>query len=364
MKKTLLLVSCLLSLHSIAQSEISPIINNTPLPSSKAMWDIQLSIDATTAAGISGQAAVAFYDDEFWTSMWASDTIIRYTSGGILIQKLVIPGVSNTRSITSDGTNLYFANASNSISVVDPLTLSVTSTITSAASVTSRFLTYDASLDGGTGGFWTGDFNTDIEAIDMAGNELTVIPAATHTLTGMYGAAIDGTILWIFHQGGANSSEMTALSTVTGTPTLVTRDVFTDFSATYSLTSGLAGGAFITSDLVFGEKSLIGLLQGTPSNLIVAYELANIAALEENDLGGTNVYPVPASDLLNIQFATNLKSDASVSLIDINGRTILNEFAKQGSISINFDVSSIAGGVYQLVVQSNEDQFEKRIVIR
>ncbi len=364
MKRTLLAVACFFALQTQAQSEMSPVIDNTPLSSTKALWDIQFSADVTTASSSAGQAAVAFVNNEFWTSMWASDTLIRYSATGAFIQKFTIAGLSGTRSITYDGTNLYMGNATNTIYIVDPGTQAVTGTITSSAVASSRFLTYDPSLDGGAGGFWTGNFNTDIEAISMTGTLLATIPAATHTLTGMYGAAVDGTTLWVFHQGGANTSQMSGISTVSGAPTFETRDVFLDFNSTYGLTSGLAGGAFITSDFMTGQKSLVGLLQGSPSNLIVVYDPEGTSSVIETELEGTNVYPVPTSDVLNVDFGAALNADATVTLVDINGRVVYSETADQGAHTMNFDVSSYAAGVYQLIVQSNEDKFEQRVIIK
>lgn len=364
MKRTLLAVACLFALQSQAQSEMSPVIDNTPLSSSKALWDIQFSTDVTTSSGSSGQAAVAFVNNEFWTSRWANDTLIRYSSTGAFIQKFTIAGLSGTRSITYDGTNLYMGNATNTIYVVDPGTQAVTGTITSSAASTSRFLAYDATLDGGSGGFWTGNFNTDIEAISMTGTLLATIPAATHTLTGMYGAAVDGTTLWVFHQGGANASQMSGISTVSGAPNFETRDVFTDFQSTYGLSTGLAGGAFVTSDFMTGQKSLIGLLQGDPTNLIVVYNPEGTSSVIETELEGTNVYPVPTSDVLNVDFGSALNSDATVTLVDVNGRVIFNETADQGANTMKFDVSNYAAGVYQLIVQSSDDKFEQRVIIK
>ncbi len=264
-------------------AELAPMHSTTPVAGSKALWDLQFSTDVTTAAnGSVGQAAVAYFNDEFWTSMWSSDTLIRYTSSGVLISKLTISGVSGVRSITTDGTNLYMGNATNTIFVVDPVTQTLTSTITSAASVAARFVAYDPTLDAGAGGFWTGNFSTDIVAIDMSGAVLSTIPASTHGLTGMYGAAVDnvssgGPYLWIFDQSGTNASQFRALQLPSGTPTVYTHDVFPDISTTHSLTSGLAGGAFFTTSFIPGESSLIGLVQSSPDNVIAVYD-ANIPA--------------------------------------------------------------------------------------
>ncbi len=368
MKKILFSAVCLLTFNSLAQmaeiteqstltpnygaAEASPVMNNKPMASSKALWDVQFSADVTTAAnGSVGQAAVAYINNEIWTSMWASDTIIRYTSAGAFISKFIIAGVSGTRSMTTDGVNLYIGNATNTIFVVNPGTQTLSSTITSAAAVSSRFLTYDPTLNGGAGGFWTGNFNTDIAAIDMSGAVLSTIPAATHTLSGMYGAAVDnvsfgGPYLWVFHQGGANNTEITALSLPAGTPSVYTHDALPDLTTPYSLTSGLAGGAFFTTSFA-AQPTLFGLVQGTPVNVVVAYEI-NISAaswdVAVNSVRPTEGYTkVPLSQIFSETFTADYQN-LSTSSVD----TIYGDFDfYYNSVLVNsetFQAANVASG--------------------
>ncbi len=270
-----------------AQSEKAPQTSNNAtlqrqsnLTQAKAQWDMQMSFNATdSTAGSTGMAAIAMVNNEIWTSKWASDTLIRFDIDGTMIEKFIIAGLTGTRSITSDGTYLYIGTNTNTIYRVDPVTKTLAPPhITSASLNTSRFLTYDATLNSGAGGFWTGNFNTDIDALSMTGTVLSSIPAATHTLTGMYGAAVDnysagGPYLWVFHQSGTNNSQVSAIALTTGYPTLITYDMIPPLQTTYGVTSGLAGGCFITNQLIPGEISFMGMLQGTPDNIAFAIEL-------------------------------------------------------------------------------------------
>jgi hypothetical protein len=335
MKKSTLLISfLLLGMSAIGQNveptifgnenssaEKAPYKKSKPGIMSKALWDIQLLTDVTASSGSLGQAAVAFHNNEFWTSTWANDTLIRYSNTGALIQKFVITGLTGTRSITSDGTNLYMGKATNVISIVNPTTLTVTGTITAPAA--ARFLTYDATLNGGAGGFWLGNFSTDIISIDMSGTLLSTIPAATHGLTGMYGAAIDNTslggpYLWVHNQGGASQDQFTALQMPSGTPTVLGRDVLPDLSS-LGITSSLAGGAFVTNSLVSGQTSLIGLCQGTPTNAIIAYELSvpsSIIDVSANSLRPQKGYTqIPESQVFGEVFDITY-SNASTQMLD------------------------------------------------
>jgi len=323
----IVLIAVCLSFFASAQSEQAPPATNnlflnhqsttSPL---KAHWDVQLSFNATdSAAGSIGQAAIALVNNEIWTSKWASDTMIRFDIDGTMIEKFSIAGLTGTRSITSDGTYLYFGTNTNTIYRVDPVTKTLAPPhITSAAINTSRFLTYDATLNGGAGGFWSGNFNTDIEAISMTGTLLTSIPATTHTLTGMYGAAVDnystgGPYLWVFHQGGANNSQVTAISLTTGLPTTFTYDMFPVLQSIYGSTSGLAGGCFVTNQLIPGEVSFMGLFQGTPENIVFAIELDPTVIID--DIIAVSLRPqhgytqIPASQVFVENFEAGFRLD-------------------------------------------------------
>lgn len=255
--------------------------NNNGTAGAAALWDIQFDTNATAAAsGTVSQAAALYFNGEYWASQWNSDTLLRYNANGTLISKFQISGLTGTRSLTTDGTNLFAGTAGNTIYQINPGTQALTGTIASQAAVTARFVTYDPTLDGGNGGFWIGNFNTDIVSISMTGTVLSTIPIATHTLSGMYGAAYDGfssggPYLWVFNQGGPNSSSIDQLQLPAGTPTGVTRDVFLDFNTTYSLQTGLAGGLFVAQGIVSGQNSIGGMLQGNPSNVLFAYELSD-----------------------------------------------------------------------------------------
>lgn len=288
MKKTIIATfAACLAVFATAQSDIAPQANkNAALTQKtvtvplKAQWDLQTSFNVTdSTAGSVGWAAIAYFNNEIWASKWQSDTLARFNTNGTLIQKFLISGLTGTRSITTDGTYLYIGNNTNTIYRVDPATATLAPPhITSASVSTSRFLTYDATLNSGAGGFWTGNFNTDIDAISMSGTLLSSIPAATHTLTGMYGAAVDnsstgGPYLWVFHQGGTNSSQITSIDLATGLPTAFTYDIFPDLQTPYGLSSGLAGGCFITNQLVPGQLSFLGMYQGTPDNIAFAIEI-------------------------------------------------------------------------------------------
>jgi len=356
----------------IPQQEMNNTIQTKSNANDKALWDVQFSFNATSAAlGDVGMAAITFFNNEFWVSRWASDTLYRFSSTGVLISEFTISGLTGTRSLTTDGTYLYAGNASTTIYRINPSLLQLAPPhITSSSSVTARFCTYDATLNGGNGGFWIGNFSTDIVAISMSGAILSTIPATTHGLTGMYGAAIDNSTpgspyLWVFNQGGTNNSQLTALTLPAGTPsTTYNHDVFPDVSTTYSLTSGLAGGAFFTTNFVSGKSSVMCLLQGTPSNVIVVYEIASVVGI--NELSNTKdflIYPNPAKNNIQLDF-TNLSTDFNeLTIQDISGKSVLNKKINTNDKKLSLDLNDLPNGIYTISILSNNQVLHKKLTV-
>lgn len=382
MKKHLLFaVGCVLAGGALAQNqtmdinfgsaEAAPNLQYTPIPSSKAVWDVFTAIDVTTAsAGTVGQAGVAVINGDIWTTKWASDTILRFTAGGAFIDKITIAGVSGARSLTTDGTNVYVGNASNTISIIDPNTLTMTGTINSASANPSRFLTFDPTLDGGAGGFWTGNFNTDIDAISLTGAVLTTIPAATHTLTGMYGAAFDNSnpsapLLWVYHQAGANNSQVSVLYLQGGQPSGLTHDAFTEMSSQFGASSNLAGGAFFSTSFTPGQSSLLLLGQGTPNNGILVYDVnANFTGLDEATANEMRVYPNPSNGLVNMDLAQELSEAGTLTVVDLNGRVVYAQDLSLGTQSVSFELNGLQAGTYMMNVVSGATSMVRTLSIQ
>lgn len=164
----------------------------------------------------------------------------------------------------------------------------------------------------------------------MTGATLSTIPAATHGLTGMYGSSIDytstgGPYLWVFHQGGVNTTTLDRLQLPAGTSTGVTRDVFSDFRTTYSLTSGLSGGLFITDGLVAGQTTIGGLIQGVPGNILFGYELSDPNTTDPDmvatSISGGEYTSIPAAQVEPISFELNYENASPA-----NANTVLANF--------------------------------------
>lgn len=301
-----------------------------------AQWDLQFAYSASDTVGYQGNAGAYWTGTEFWMSQWSTDTLARMNAAGQLIEIFTIPGVSGTRSITSDGTNIYLGLATDQIAIVDPVTKTLTGAITitgGAVGIGSRVCTYDATLDGGNGGFYIGNFTSDIGVVSMTGATLAVIDQATHGRIGMYGGAVDnistgGPYLWVFEQSGNPSDAMISqLALPAGTWTGVSFDVDADLG----LPGSLAGGLYIASGLVTGQNTIGGLAQGAP-NALFGYEL----------------------DFVPIQIDAQLAVSNMVPGLSIVPKNQIPSYSFTGEVS-NFGQSGITSGTVDVEIEDLED---------
>jgi len=293
MKKiTLLIASFAMLVGANAQTEVAPFNPNKYSHNyDKALWDIQLDVDPTTV--VPSLAGVAWTGTEIWAAKWNSDTIVTYDAAGTSTGTFTIPTVIGTRSITTDGTSMYIGTAASTIYIVDKTTKSVTGTINVPVGDV-RYCTYDPTLDGGSGGFWTGNFTTDWTAVSMSGATLSSITAATHGLSSVYGLAYDpysagGPFLWAYDQGASGTGADIVQLTMTGTQTGVVHNTLLDLQGG---NTGIAGGLFITNSFSTGTSSIMGMNQGAS---LFAYELAGPTGI--NDVVNSNTFTIYPNQL-------------------------------------------------------------------
>ncbi len=246
------------------------------------MWDVIFEYDVSTITDQNSQAGCVHIGTEFWTSVWNSDLILRFDNDGNYIETTNLTDsngdvITGVRSMSWDGTNVWATNNTFTIYQIDVSSMSAVGSVNVVGfSDNVRFATFDANADGGNGGFWIGNFNTPVALVDLSGNILQSIPQTTHTLGGMYGAAIDnsspgGPYLWVFHQAGTPSDAIISqLQLPDATPTGIIRDASADFPG---VVDPLAGGMFIIEDWDgSGQRILGGILQNSP-DFMVGYEL-------------------------------------------------------------------------------------------
>ncbi|MEZ5056879.1 MAG: T9SS type A sorting domain-containing protein [Saprospiraceae bacterium] len=302
------------------------------------LWDVQFNYDLAAATpvgqGTAGMAAVTFVNDEFWISKWASDTLIRMDKDGNWIESFTIAGLTGTRALTWDGTYLYASNNSPTIYRIDPATKTLAPPHITTTFQQVRMCTYDSTANNNAGGFWVSNFNTDINLFGMDGTFLRSIRATTHLQTGMYGGAIDyetggATSLWIFSQSPPNNVTIAQIELTLGAPTGISRDAKIDVSANVS--GQLAGGMFVSDQIVPGERTLGGVLQGTPNRLF-GYTLAEPASLDYNMDGfkaAAGYTQVPMDHAGNMSFSASL---SNTGLDPIATPRLVVEISSNGSV--------------------------------
>lgn len=349
---------------------LGPVNPNTP----DALWDVRGQFNPTTLSGSVSLAGVAWTGSEWWITRWNNDSIWIFDAGFALVAGITIPGTATPtngiRSLTSDGTFLYSAaNLATGLKKIDPTTQSVVGTIpTPAIAGAVRWATYDPTADAGAGGFWIGNFGTDIWQMSMTGAVLNTIPAAIHGLTGMYGAAWDGTslpgvpYLWIHNQGdpqgGLSLCIMVQLDISNQALTGIQHDVDADLGNT----GGIAGGAYIGTVPPFTDASLIGLDQGVE---VIWYEFLPLSVNEIAKEINLNVYPNPSNGEFSVKLNLKNNEDISIQVTDVYGRVIMNDqLSKVSSVNKKYSLDNASKGNYVVKVSTSKGTATQVLVIK
>ena len=92
----------------------------------------------------------------------------------------------------------------------------------------------------------------------------------------------------------------------------------------------------------------INIYEGAPSDVLVANVLENGATIE-----GLSVYPNPADNELNVRFSIANAENAYLTIQDVSGKTVQNNFVKanSGANLVMMNTSSLAQGMYFLQVR-------------
>ncbi|UOX32443.1 T9SS type A sorting domain-containing protein [Flavobacterium sediminilitoris] len=230
------------------------------------MYDIGASI------GAAGNAGVVFINDQFWVSAWQSNNIYVLSNTGAFVEIFQVAGLSGTRFMTTDGINVYCGAASISIYVVDPITKTLTSTIsiTTTSNATARFCANNSSPAGAT--------------------------------------------------------------------------------------SSLAGGLFISTDVILGETILVGVSQATSSNFLYGMDVNTFSNLSVN-FSNFKLYPNPVKDSFVISYKD--ENMLNVSIHNLLGKQVMKTKISS-SIEI-VDVSNLSKGTY--IVSINSDNVHESFKI-
>jgi hypothetical protein len=277
--------------------ELSPRVTMPSGNETDDVWDVQYYYSVSTSSGTMGQAGAEFDGTYFYTTVWSSNTILKYDHDGNYIGTYTISGASQIRDLAYDGTYLYGGSGSTMIYEIDPATISVLGQIASPGNV--RAIAYDPTYDG----FWICDWATDIYLVGRDGSMIDVI--SNPGLSSMYGLAYDDVTgppsLWIFDQGGSGAV-LYQLDIGSGTLTGVTHDVLSDIS----VYNGIAGGLFLSTAYMPGTITLGGLIQGDLEDVVFGYELGTYNLWISIDPHQGNIEPGSSQEIMATFDATDL----------------------------------------------------------
>ena len=379
---------------------------------SRDTWDLLFEYDiTTTSSGLRGQSGIEFTGSAYYVTQWNQDRINKYDVNGKYIGSFEIQGASKLRDITWDGEYLYGGSIDPWFYQLDTNDMAVSMII--SAPVEVRGIAYDKQEDA----FWMCDWNTDIYLVNRQGTTIDTI--INPGIESIYGIAYDNFTgppsLWLFIQGDPGGT-LIQVDIETDSLTGCTQDVLSDVN-----TSGyaVAGGAFLSTEVVPGVVTLGGLIQAE-NDIIFGYELKPSSWLslekysgwleageseiieirfdgeeltweelyeakirftsdpnvpvEEVDVGfvlitaiedpgvenGFRIYPNPAGEQLFVELSDEIKI---ITIYDNNGRQVYSKKTdKNRSITIN--TTTFKTGLYLIeVLTENQHKIVRKVVI-
>ena len=253
----------------------------------RAIWDVAYSFDADTPSGLTGLAGSETDGTYIYAARWSGNEIAKFDAEGNFIETFSIPGVSGLRDLAFDGTYMYGAAATTTVWKMDFTTKTLVSTFTAPTAV--RAIAYDSDANA----FWGNNWSTDMILFNEAGQNLDQLSG----MPSMYGAAYDnfsegGPYLWFFTgttTGGGCQVEQYNLATQSLTG--VSHSVSGDFGDV------IAGGLYLTEDLINDKVVLGGLGQGAP-DMVFGYEIKSTGGgggggsgtFDPGEFLGANIY--------------------------------------------------------------------------
>ena len=120
------------------------------------------------------------------------------------------------------------------------------------------------------------------------------------------------------------------------------------------------------------EDGLFGLeLDLNANDLEGCYDLSNsieVVRVEQTSVGGKSgvtMFPLPATDVLNISLKSFGNSDVQVTMVDLAGNSVKNSLKRVVDEGIAINVHSVPSGLYILNMTNAEGKsVSKKVIIR
>lgn len=352
MKKILLIVTCLIGLTVFAQQEfeISPNSNAEPVYSVPLdTFNLQFMFPCIAFVGEYGVETNGTY---IYVAQWYGDSFAKYDQLGNLIEIFSIPGVERVRDMAYDGQYYYGGNNNDYYYVLDLENKVLIETIHTTFNI--RGMAYDAVENV----LWTsGNWEPDFHKLDMQGNVLDYWIASGITMHSITGLAYDnysygGPSLWGFSQDSSGVMIVKYdITTQSQTGNMI------DMSSIATGGFGYAGGLFINEMTNRSDVTLGGVIQ---NDVVFAFDLAYVnqmvVGMDDYDMiTSFDVYPIPASDKLNISFDVKKQSLVDCRVYNQMGQLVYDQnITTASSTTISIDISMFNEGIYYLQLSGNK----------
>lgn len=118
----------------------------------------------------------------------------------------------------------------------------------------------------------------------------------------------------------------------------------------------------------FGAGGAVNWYTGyTTSPMIRGNFDPSVDVQENEDLTGVLIYPNPVSDVLTVRFESKEDQDFTVRVLNIAGELIHSQQTKTKAgqrITSNFNLESLAAGVYMVQIQGASSSYTQRVIVR
>ena len=169
------------------------------------------------------------------------------------------------------------------------------------------------------------------------------VPAATDTV--FLDITIEGAPFGSLYNLGADMAQLTMGATQALGATLLTADQMNDY--------GLEG----TFEMCWTVRIVGAASDPVSSNNTACIQVSRGTGVENIVAGEINVYPNPASDVINVANAEG----AQVSVFDMNGRMVAN--VESASANQTIDASVLAKGMYIVRIADGQNVTTKKVSV-
>ncbi|MBK9455434.1 MAG: M4 family metallopeptidase [Bacteroidetes bacterium] len=105
-----------------------------------------------------------------------------------------------------------------------------------------------------------------------------------------------------------------------------------------------------------------------PGDLRNAHNIETPENEQAEVLSGFNIFPVPASSLVTIEFTIPATSNTNLFITDLSGRVVANLMENQtlpsGNQTIEFDVQNLPSGIYMAIIKTSEGMQTTKFVVQ